>query len=93
MANVRAMVPFTLTPISVAAPLSSETASMARPAFVYFINDVRAIMMTMQAKMVTMVSPEMVSAPSASLSGAIFTTEVKALVSAPKISIARFCSR
>ena len=59
MAKVMAMVPFTLIPISVAAPLSSDTASMACPMRVLLINAVRAIMITTQVAMVTSVTPEM----------------------------------
>ena len=46
-------------------PLSSETASMACPALVLFTKRVKPIMMTIQDKMVTMVSPLMVICPPA----------------------------
>ena len=42
MANVREIVRFTLIPISAAAPLSSDTALIALPAFVLLINQVNA---------------------------------------------------
>ena len=93
MANVRAMVPFTLIPIRVAAPLSSETASMACPALDLLMKAVSPIMITIQERMVTMVSPVMVISPPASLMAGRVTTEVKDLVSAPKIRRATFCSR
>ena len=57
MANVTAMVRLTLMPISSAAPRSSETARMALPIFVRLVNCVKAIIMTILARMVTMVVP------------------------------------
>ena len=60
MAKVRAMVPLTLMPMSSAAPRSSETACMACPGFVRFTKSIRAIIITMLARMVTMVVAWMV---------------------------------
>ena len=54
MAKVMEMVVFTLIPISCAAALSSEQARMALPILLLLVNRVRAIMMTIQAAMVTM---------------------------------------
>ena len=90
MANVSAMVPFTLIPISCAAPLSSETASMACPAFVFLINRVSPAMITIQETMVTMVSPEMVRLPPARTRAGTGTTDEKDFVFAPKTRSARF---
>ncbi len=59
MAKVMEMVALTLMPISSAAPRSSDTARMALPILVLLVNWVRAIMMTMFASTVTMVSLEM----------------------------------
>ena len=93
LAKVREMVPFTLIPISCAAPLSSETASIACPALVLFTKRVKPIMMTIQDKMVTIVSPLMVICPPARERLGTLTTEVNALVFAPKISNAIFCRK
>ena len=57
IANVIEIVLFTSIPIRVAAPLSSETASIACPAFVFLIKSIRATMITIQEIMVTIVSP------------------------------------
>ena len=83
MAKVRAMVALTLTPMSWAAPLSSDTASMARPDLEYFIKVISPAMMIRQATTVTMVSPEITSLPSISFRAGMVTTEVKDLVFAP----------
>ena len=61
MAKVSEMVALTLTPISWAAPRSSDTACMAWPADVWLTNQISATMMMTQAMMVTTVSAEMVS--------------------------------
>ena len=76
MAKVMAMVLFTLIPISVAAPRSSDTASMAWPMRVLLIKAVRAAMITIQTIIVTMVSPDMESLPPASLIPGTVTTDV-----------------
>ena len=93
IAKVRAMVPFTLIPIRVAAPLSSETANMAWPDLDLLMKVVKPSMMMIQVRMVTMVSPVMVICPSASLMAGMVTTDVNDFVSAPNISRATFCSR
>ena len=93
MAKVTAIVPFTLMPIRVAAPLSSETASIAWPIFVLLINVVRASMIITQVIIVTIVTPEMDSLPPASLSAGRVTTEVNCLALEPNINRATFCSR
>ena len=49
IANVIVMIKFTLMPISCAAPLSSDTAIIARPTRVYFTNRVKAAITTMDA--------------------------------------------
>ena len=87
IAKVREMVPFTLIPISCAAPLSSETASIACPTFVLLTKKVSL------AIMITIVSPEIEICPSASLMAGTVTTEVKDLVFAPKRSNAVFCKK
>ena len=84
------MVPLTLIPISVAAPLSSETASIAWPIFVLLMKEVSATITTTQVRMVIMVTAEIESAPPASFKVGRFTTEVNCLVLEPKISSARF---
>jgi branched-chain amino acid transport system substrate-binding protein len=75
------------------APLSSETANIACPALVRLINAIRHTMITIQERMVAMVSPVIFNWPSASFNAGIFTTEVNDFVSAPKISSATFWSR
>ena len=87
------MVPFTFTPIRVAAPRSSDTASMAWPAFVLLIKVVSPIMITIQETIVTRVSPVTVMAPSANFRAGIVTTEVKDFVSAPNKRRATFCNK
>ena len=54
MAKVTEMVRFTLTPISCAAPLSSDTQRMARPILVRPTKSERATITTTDAAMVTM---------------------------------------
>ena len=93
MANVRAIVPFTLMPISCAAPLSSETASMACPALDFRINKVRAVIITIQERMVTTASPVMVSSPPASTMAGMERTAGKEIVFAPNTKRAIFWSR
>ncbi len=90
MAKVRDMVLFTLIPISWAAPLSSETASIACPALVLLIKRVSVVIIIMQEIMVTIVSPEIMICSSASFSAGMVTTEVNAFVFAPKIRRAIF---
>ncbi len=90
MAKVRAIVPFTLIPMSCAAPLSSETASMACPAFVFLIKSVNPVIIIMQAAIVTIVSPEIISCPSASETVGIVTTDLKDFGLALKIKRAIF---
>ena len=91
MANVMEIVWFTLIPISSAAPLSSDTARMALPAFVLLINNVSRIMEMSMMAIVTRVIPEIVRPP-------IFTdgtlmTDWKGIGVALKIKSARFCKR
>ena len=93
MAKVTAIVLFTSIPIRVAAPLSSDTASIACPIFVLLMKVVRAIMITIQETIVTMVTPEIDSCPSASFKAGTSTTEVNCLELDPKIRRATFCSR
>lgn len=66
MAKVMEIVLFTLIPIRVAAPVSSDTANMAWPILVLLIKAVSPTMITIQVMIVTMVTAEMVSLPSAS---------------------------
>ena len=66
MANVSEMVEFTLMPMSVAAPRSSEQARMALPMRVLLTNVVRPTAMTTQHRIVTMVTALIVSWPSKS---------------------------
>ena len=87
------MVELTLIPMSCAAPLSSDTARMAVPVLVLVVNRVRAIMITIQANTVTMVTPEMVSSPSKSFRDQFPTTEEKVLGLDPHISRAAFCRK
>ncbi len=90
MAKVTVMVRFTSIPIKVAAPLSSETASMACPILVLLINVVSTTMITIQEIMVTMVTLEMESFPSASFKAGSFTTDSNCLEFDPKIKSATF---
>ena len=90
MAKVIEMVLLTSTPMRVAAPLSSETASIACPAFVLLMKVTSPPTMIRQHRIVTMVSPEIVSAPPASLTGLIGTKEVKLFGFAPNRSSATF---
>ena len=93
MAKVREIVALTLTPMSCAASLSSDTASIACPAFVFLMNIISAIIITTHASTVTMVVPEMVNAPSASFKEGRDTTELNDFVSAPNSSNAAFCRK
>ena len=93
MAKVMEMVKFTSTPISCAAPLSSETARMALPIFVREVNIVSATMMMMQHSTVTMASSEISSAPSKRRMEPMFTSELKLFGLEPQISCAEFCNR
>ena len=93
MAKVMAMVLFTLIPMRVAAPRSSDTASIACPTLVLLINAVRPAMMTIHTTMVTTVSPETDSRPPASLRPGMVTTEVNWRALDPNMRSARFCSR
>ena len=90
MAKVTVMVRLTLMPMSSAAPLSSETTRMALPILVLPVKRVRAIMMTTQAAMVTMASPEMIICPPSRDSEPSPTTEGKLLGLAPQTSRATF---
>ena len=56
---------------------------MARPDLEYLIKEVRTAIITIQAIIVTMVSPEIMTAPSAREIGSIETTEVKDFVLDP----------
>ena len=94
MAKVSEIVALTLTPISWAAPRSSDTANMAWPAGVLLTNQISTTMMTMQAMMVTTVSAEMVSCPPNRLMGlSPETTEVKLLGLDVQASWATCCKR
>ena len=90
MAKVRAIVPFTLIPISCAAPLSSDTARIACPGFVFCTKVTRAIMITIHTAMVTIVTPEILSSPSARVIPFHVITELNVCGFAPKIKSARF---
>ena len=61
IAKVSEIVPLTFTPISCAASLSSDTASIACPAFVFLIKIIRPIMITIHARTATTVTPVMVT--------------------------------
>ena len=80
-------------PISVAAPLSSATASIACPARVLLMKPVSATMIIKQTAIAATVSPEMTSCPFAKLIDLIGTTERKLFGFAPKMSSARFCNK
>ena len=79
--------------MSCAAPLSSETASIACPAFDFLINNVRTTMMMIHEMIVAIVSPAMVSLPPANTNAGIGTTDEKDFVLAPKTRSATFWSR
>ena len=91
MAKVMEMVPFTLIPISSAAPRSSDTARMALPAFVLLINRVRATMIAVVTTRVTMVMPEMFTDPTCTESRLI--TDLKGIGVDEKISRATLCRK
>ena len=93
IANVSMMVLFTLMPISAAAPLSSDAASIACPCFVLFINSCKTMRITILTTIVTIVTPWILSCPSKSVIPSHLTTEVKDLMSAPKIKRATFSKR
>ena len=93
MANVRAIVAFELIPMSVAAPLSSDTAIIAHPSFVLLTNRVSAIITIIHTIIVTIASAVIVSSPLNNLRGGIFIIDVKLLVFAPKIRSAIFCKK
>ena len=80
-------------PISSAAPLSSDTARIALPTFVFPVNSVRPIMMTMFASTVKIVSLVMISVPPKSEIEPTLNTEVKFFGVDPQISSATFCKR
>ena len=80
-----------MMPMSSAAPLSSETARMARPVFVLLIKDVRAIMEIVVTTRVTMVMPEMVTLPRRR--DGTLMMDAKGIGVALKISRATFWSR
>ena len=86
---VTLMVLLTLTPMSCAAPLSSETACIAEPIRVWLMNAVRAIIITMVAAIVRIASPVTVS-PSATCQSGRFKMSGKFLDAEPKISSAMF---
>ena len=92
-ANVMEMVAFTFTPISWAAPLSSETASIARPIFVLFTNSHSTTMIMAETIIVTSVSPEITRRPSNRRKGANDTIELKDFGAEPQISSAIFCKK
>ena len=87
------MVEFTLIPMSCAAPLSSDTARMAVPVLVFVVNSVSAVIMTIQARTVTIVTPDMVSCPSKSFKDQFPTTEEKVLGLEPQMRRAAFCKK
>jgi len=67
MANVSVMVLSTWIPISVAAPLSSDTARMALPSFVLSINSVRAAISAAVTASVSSVIPSICTLPTVSM--------------------------
>ena len=93
MANVSEMVEFTLMPMSVAAPRSSEQARMALPIRVLPVNIVRPIMTMMPVTTVTMVMALTTSCPSNRETDGRFTTDGNDLVSEPQMSSAEFCRK
>ena len=93
MAKVREMVVLTLIPIRPAAALSSETARIAVPIFVLLVKSVRQIMIRMQARIVTIVTPETISCPSKSFKVQLPVTEEKVFGLEPQISRAAFCRK
>lgn len=90
IAKVNEIVPFTLIPISDAASLSSETAIIARPGFVFPTNRESATIITIQAITVTIVVPLITSWPPHNFKASIFTTEVNEIGFEPKIKSAIF---
>ena len=80
-------------PINCAAPLSSETASIACPALDFLINNVSPIIITIQQAIVTIASPVTVRAPPASANAGTGTMDANEIVFAPKIRSAIFCNR
>ena len=93
MAKVSEMVALTLMPISCAAPLSSETASIARPRRVRLMNSVSAAMITTETPMVTRASPVITSRPPANCSGSMLTIDEKDMGVEPQMSSAMFCKK
>ena len=81
----------TFTPISSAAPLSSDTALMARPALVLLIKSVSRIMEMVVTIRVTIVSPETCTPPI--LMEGTLIIDAKGIGVALKIRSARFCKR
>ena len=80
--------------MSCAAPLSSDTALMALPAFVLLTKSVSKIIMTMFAMMVNMDSGDMTSSPPARRIGSIpLNRLVNILGLAPQMSRAMFCRK
>ena len=93
MANVSEIVEFTLMPMSVAAPRSSEQARMALPMRVLPVNIVRPTMTTTPAMTVTIVMALTTSCPPNSETDGRLTTDGNDLVSDPQMSSAAFCRK
>ena len=93
MAKVREMVELTLTPMSCAAPLSSETACIAVPGFVNCINSVRPIMIITVTTIVMIVTPETVRPSVTCQSGMFLKMSGKFFDAEPNTRRAIFCSR
>ena len=77
-------------PISCAASLSSDTASIARPLFVLFMKSERPITISIETTIATIASPVMTTCPSKSDILGTFTTEVKLTGFSPNRSSAEF---
>ena len=91
IANVIDIVLFTLIPTSCAAPLSSDTARIAVPAFVLFINNVNAIIDIVVTINVTMVIPEIFKLPN--FTDCILITELKGIGFALNIKRETLCKK
>ena len=90
IAKVMEIVLFTLIPINWAAPLSSDTASIACPVFVLLIKSISPAMIRIPPIMVTMVTPVITIEPPASFRDGRLITLLNDLVSAPQIRRATF---
>ena len=84
------MILLTLMPISCAAPLSSDTASMARPVLVFFTNSVSAAIRIAPTMRVMSVETLILTLPKESVPKLPMLT---GCALAPKTSCATLCSR